>query len=90
MEVTFEEARAHLGVETQWQWNDLAMGRTTPTLFGLYSVVTLTAQALMERETEVVRRGTRRRNRLSLMLLPWFADGCGVIAIFQCRRKTQT
>src|SRR6185503_16326477 len=55
MEVTFEEARAHLGVETQRQWNDLAIGRTTPALFGLYSIVTLTAQALMERETKVVR-----------------------------------
>ena len=55
MEVTFEEARAHLGVETQRQWNDLAIGRTTPALFGLYSIVTLTAQALMERETKLVR-----------------------------------
>jgi hypothetical protein len=37
MEVTFEEARAHLGLETQRQWNDLAIGRTTPALLGLYS-----------------------------------------------------
>lgn len=44
MGVTFEEGRAHLGVETQRQWNDLAIGRTTPALFGLYSVVTLMAQ----------------------------------------------
>lgn len=55
MEVTFEEARAHLGVETQRQWNSLAIGRTTPALFGLYSIVTLTAQALLEQETKVVR-----------------------------------
>jgi hypothetical protein len=41
MEVTFEEARAHLGLETQRQWNDWAIGRTTPALFGLYSLVTL-------------------------------------------------
>lgn len=46
IEVTFEESRAHLGVETQRQWNDLAIERTTPALFGLFSLVTLLAQAL--------------------------------------------
>jgi len=46
MEVTFEEARAHLGMETQRQWNDLAISRTTPVLLGLYSIVTLMAQGL--------------------------------------------
>jgi DDE superfamily endonuclease len=43
MEVTFEGARAHLGVETQRQWSDLAIARTTPVLLGLFSVVTLAA-----------------------------------------------
>jgi len=46
MEVTFEEARAHLGIETQRQWVDKAIARTTPCLFGLYSIVTLLAQHL--------------------------------------------
>jgi hypothetical protein len=55
MEVTLEEARAHLGIETQRQWNDLAIGRTTPALFGLYSVVTLLAHALLQTEVPVVR-----------------------------------
>jgi len=41
VEVTFEESRAHLGIETQRQWSDLAIERTTPCLFGLYSLVTL-------------------------------------------------
>jgi len=41
IEVTFEESRAHLGVETQRQWSDLAIGRETPCLFGLYSLVAL-------------------------------------------------
>ena len=41
IEVTFEEVRAHLGVETQRQWSDLAIARTTPLLMGLYSIVTL-------------------------------------------------
>jgi hypothetical protein len=41
IEVTFEEVRAHLGVETQRQWSDRAIGRTTPILMGLYSVACL-------------------------------------------------
>jgi hypothetical protein len=46
IETTFEESRAHLGLETQRQWSDRAMVRTTPCLFGLYSVVALLAHAL--------------------------------------------
>ena len=46
VEVTFEEARAHLGVETQRQWSDKAIARTTPCLLALYSLVTLAAQPL--------------------------------------------
>jgi hypothetical protein len=46
VEVTFHEVRTHLGVETQRQWADLAIARTTPTLLGLFSVVTLLAHAL--------------------------------------------
>src|SRR5262245_2507947 len=55
MEVTLEEARAHLGIETQRQWNDLAISRTTPALFGLYAVVTLMTNALLRSEARVVR-----------------------------------
>jgi hypothetical protein len=43
IEVTFEETRAHLGVETQRQWSDKAISRTTPLLMGLYSLITLVA-----------------------------------------------
>jgi hypothetical protein len=46
LETTFEESRAHLGVETQRQWSDLAIERTTPLLFGLYSLVALFGSAL--------------------------------------------
>jgi DDE superfamily endonuclease len=45
-EVTFEEARRHLGIETQRQWSDLAIVRTTPVLLGLYSLVALRADEL--------------------------------------------
>jgi hypothetical protein len=47
LEVTFQEARAHLGVETQRQWSDLAIQRTTPALLGLFSLVTLVAHELL-------------------------------------------
>lgn len=46
VEVTFQEVRTHLGVETQRQWSDLAILRTTPALLGLFSLVTLLAQRL--------------------------------------------
>ena len=46
LEVTFQDARAHLGVETQRQWSDLAILRTTPALLGLFSLVTLWAHDL--------------------------------------------
>jgi hypothetical protein len=46
VEVTFEEVRAHLGVETQRQWSDLSILRTTPALMALFSVITLWADTL--------------------------------------------
>ena len=56
LEVTFEEARAHLGVETQRQWSDLAILRTTPALLGLFSLVTLFAHQLLQGKTLTVRQ----------------------------------
>jgi len=43
METTFQAVRTHLGVETQRQWNDQAIARTTPALLGLFSLITLMA-----------------------------------------------
>ena len=48
LEVTFQEVRTHLGVETQRQWSDLAIARTTPALLGLFSWTTLAAHALQK------------------------------------------
>jgi DDE superfamily endonuclease len=45
-EVTFAEVRRHLGVETQRQWSDSAIARTTPALLGLFSLIALWAQHL--------------------------------------------
>jgi DDE superfamily endonuclease len=56
LEVTFHEVRAHLGVETQRQWSDLAILRTTPALLGLFSLVTLFAQARLDGQSLPVRQ----------------------------------
>ena len=46
IEVTFEEMRTHLGFETQRQWSDRAIERTTPCLFGIFSLVVVMAKML--------------------------------------------
>ena len=46
-ETTFEEVRRHLGVETQRQWSDLAIRRTTPALLGLFSLITIWSNELL-------------------------------------------
>jgi hypothetical protein len=49
VEVTFQEVRKSLGVETQRQWSQPAIARTTPCLLALFSVVTLLADRLVRR-----------------------------------------
>ena len=61
VEVTFQEARRHLGVETQRQWSAAAIARTTPVLLALFSVVTLLAARLV------------RRGRLPVRTAAWYA-----------------
>ena len=56
MEVTFEEVCAHLGVETQRQWSDKAITRTTPMLFRLISWITLAAHLLVQQNQVEVRQ----------------------------------
>ena len=55
IEVTFEEARAHLGMETQRQWSGRAIARTTPAILALYSIVTLTAKQLVPKDDVMTR-----------------------------------
>jgi hypothetical protein len=55
IEVTLEEARAHLGMETQRQWNARAIGRATPALLSLDAIITLTAPLLLEKGATCVR-----------------------------------
>jgi hypothetical protein len=74
MEVTFEEARAHLGMETQRQWNDRAIARTTPALLSLYTIITLTAQLLIEKGVTCVRSTAWYRKTR-----PTFADAIALV-----------
>ena len=74
MEVTFEEARAHLGMETQRQWNDRAIARTTPALLSLYSIITLNAQLLIEQGMTCVRSTAWYRKTR-----PTFADAIALV-----------
>jgi hypothetical protein len=56
VEVTFEEARAHLGMEIQRQESDKAVPRTTPCVLGLYALIILLAERLREQQALTVRR----------------------------------
>jgi hypothetical protein len=60
LEVTLHEVRTHLGVETQRQWSERAILRTTPALLSLFSLVTLLAH-----------RHARRR-KLSTRQAAWY------------------
>jgi hypothetical protein len=74
LEVTFAEVRRHLGVETQRQWSDLAVLRTTPALLGLFSLVTLAAHPHMGRPTDCVRQAAWYRKAL-----PTFSDALALV-----------
>jgi hypothetical protein len=74
MEVTFEEARVHLGMETQRQWSDLAIARTTPIVLGLFSVVTLMADGLIKGQSLPVRQAAWYRKEV-----PSFADAIALV-----------
>jgi hypothetical protein len=74
LEVTFQEMRRHLGFETQRQWSDLAIRRTTPALLGLFSLVTLFAHQRTTPTTETVRRVAWYRKAH-----PTFADALALV-----------
>jgi hypothetical protein len=74
MEVTFEESRAHLGVETQRQWSDLAILRTTPALLALFSWVTLLAHSLFQTRAPSTQQAAWYQKSL-----PTFADALAAV-----------
>ena len=75
LEVTFQEARRHLGLETQRQWSDLAIRRTTPALLGLFSLVTLFAHHHMTRRAA----GAFRQVAWYRKRHPTFADALALV-----------
>jgi hypothetical protein len=74
MEATFQESRRHLGVETQRQWSEPAIERTTPALLGLFSLVTLMAHDRMAQTVVVTRRAAWHRKPR-----PTFADALALV-----------
>ena len=70
VETTYEESRAHLGMETQRQWSDPAIFRTTPLLLGLYTVVALYAHLHADRLALSPRRAAWYPNRLRRLPTP--------------------
>jgi hypothetical protein len=75
VEVTFAETRAHLGVETQRQWSDKAIARTTPVLLGLYSLITLWAGDLLNSASSPYAAAWYRKTHLT------FADAIGAVRL---------
>lgn len=74
LEVTLHEARTHLGVETQRQWSDLAILRSTPALLGLFSFVTLLAHDLSAQAPFPVQRAAWYAKTV-----PTFADAIALV-----------
>ena len=74
VEVTFEEVRTHLGVETQRQWSDKAILRTTPALFALFSIVTALADQLQKQQVFTLPQTSWYNKEL-----PTFADALALV-----------
>lgn len=74
LEVTFQEVRAHLGFETQRQWSDLAIARTTPAILGLFSIVTWMAHQLVQDNKLPIRQAAWYEKPL-----PTFSDALAVV-----------
>ena len=90
VEATFQEARRHLGVETQRQWSDLAIQRTTSALLGLFSLVTLFAHRRMTRQSvKALRQAARYRKpiRPSPTHSRWCGGSCGQRGFFAGRTE---
>lgn len=65
IEVTFEEARRHLGMETQRQWSDKAIERVTPCILASYSIINLIAIESLKSECD----------EISIQTSSWYKKG---------------
>ncbi len=75
LEVTFQETRRHLGFETQRQWSELAIRRTTPALLGLFSLIALFAHQRMRQAAGAFRRQAAWYHKRH----PTFADALALV-----------
>ena len=67
IETTFEEVRAHLGLETQREWSTRAVGRAVPCVLGLFSVVVLVAQVLHPKDLPTRRAAWYAKNEATFI-----------------------
>lgn len=74
VEVTFEEVRAYLGVETQRQRSGRAIARTAPVLMRLRSLVALIAHRLQRHHSVPI-----RANAWCAKLRPTFGDALALV-----------
>jgi hypothetical protein len=75
LEVTYQEMRRHLGFETQRQWSEMAIRRTTPALLGLFSLVTLFAHQRMRQAEGTLRRQASWYHKVR----PTFSDALALV-----------
>ncbi|MEJ1934354.1 hypothetical protein WDZ92_29510 [Nostoc sp. NIES-2111] len=77
IEVTFEQVRKHLGMETQRQWSDQSIARTTPTLLGLFSLVVILADHLQTNFSWTIQQTIWYSK-----VLPTFSDALALVRRF--------
>jgi len=83
VEVTFEETRRHLGIETNRQWSDKAIGRTTPGLYGMFSVITMVAQELSKGGKLKIRSAVWYKKELAT-----FSDAIGCVRQYLWEKRS--
>lgn len=73
-EVTFEETRRHLGIETNRQWSDQAIQRTTPCLMGMFSLIAMVAEELSKQGKLKMRQAVWYHKQIAT-----FSDAIGCV-----------
>jgi hypothetical protein len=74
LEVPWQEARAHRGMETPRPWHALAIAHTTPALLGRFSMITLWAGHVAQEHALPIRQAVWYRK-----VQPTFADAIAVV-----------
>jgi hypothetical protein len=82
LQVTFPKVRTHLVVETQRQWSDKANVRTTRSLLGLFSIITLFANCSALRGKLPIRQSAWYRKESGA-----FSDALAVVRPYVARAR---